>query len=146
VFGGLFLLVLLAVIAVRAPYVWGVIAPPEKLTEGALLSAWLHDLNRSFDELPRERRFWTSVAALAVVCAIDLPLAGALGIPLALLFALEFLALILLRAPFLSGVLESPNRRLMPAQEPPLRIAAETVPPLNLAAPTMVAEEHAAEA
>jgi hypothetical protein len=148
VFGGLFLLVLLVVLAVRAPYVWGVIAPPEKVTESPLLSAWLHDINRAFDDLPRETRFWTSVAVLGLVCIVDLPLASGIGVPLLLLFAIEFLALILVRAPYLSGMLDSPNRRLMPAREAaaPLQIAAEAAPPLNLAAPEMAGTAQAAEA
>jgi hypothetical protein len=101
-------------------------------------------LNRWFDELPRERRFWTTVGALGVVCIINLPLAGSVGIPLALLFALELLALILIRAPYISGMVESPSRRLAPREM--RQLAAETVPPLNIAAPATVAEAHAADA
>jgi hypothetical protein len=132
-FGGVFLLVLLAVIALRAPYVWGVIAAPEKVTEGPLARAWLHDVNRWYDDLPGERRFWTSVAALAVVCVIDL-LLGGLGAPLALLFAVELLVLVGIRAPYVSGMVESPDRRLMPAATATRRITADSMPPLSLAA------------
>lgn len=141
-FGGLFLLALLALIVVRAPYVWGVIAAPEKRTESALLGAWLHDVNRWYDELPRERRFWTSLATLAIVCVIDLPLAGSVGVPLALLFAIELLLLVVLRAPYLSGMLDSPERRLL-VTGGTRQLTAETVPPLQLVAREA---EHTAEA
>ena len=144
VFGGLFLLALLAVIGVRAPFVWGVVAPPEKVTESPLARAWVHDVNRGVDEMPRERRFWTTVGALGVVCIVNLPLSGSVGIPMALLFAIELLALILVRAPYLSGMVESPSRRLMPPA--PRQIAAETLPPLTMSATATVADAHAVEA
>jgi hypothetical protein len=129
-FGGVFLAVLLAVILLRAPFAWGVLPAPEKLTEGPLARAWLHDVNRWYDEMPEERRFWTATVALGVVCIINLLLVSRLGAPLALLFLLELLALIGLRAPYVSGAVESPTRRLPPAA--PRQIAADVVPPLSL--------------
>jgi len=129
-FGGLFLLVLLAVLLVRVPYVWGVIAPSEKVIEGPLGRAWLHDANRWYDDLSRERRFWTAVGSLGAVAVLDLLLAGGPGAPLALLFAFEILLLVVLRAPYVSGLVDSPNRRIAAAATP--RIAADPLPPLTL--------------
>jgi hypothetical protein len=137
-FGGLFLLALLAVLLIRLPFVWGMLLPPEKVTESPLTRAWIHDANRWYDELPGERRFWTSVAAMGVVCVIDLLLVGSVGIPLALIFALELLALVVLRAPYVTGMVESPTRRLAPRTS--ALLTANVVPPVSFTHETAHAE------
>ncbi len=143
-FGGIFLLVLLAVLLVRAPYVWGMLLPPEKVTESPLARAWIHDANRWYDELSGESRFWTSIGAIGVVCVIDLLLVGSVGVPLALLFALELLILVVIRAPYISGMVESPTRRLAP--HTPAMLTADVVPPVSFAAhETVPAKQAAAE-
>jgi hypothetical protein len=140
-FGGLFLLALLAVLLIRLPYVWGMLLPPEKVTHSPLARAWIHDANRWYDELPAERRFWTSIAAIGVVCVIDLLLVGSVGVPLALLFALELLAVVGLRAPYMSGMVESPTRRLAPRTS--AMLTANVVPPVNFAHETAHVEATA---
>jgi hypothetical protein len=129
-FGGVFLVVLLAVLCARAPFVWGMLPEPETITESPLSRAWLYDGNRWYDELPAERRFWTSVVAIGVVCVVDLLLVGSLGTPLALLFLLELLVLVALRAPYVSGLIESPTRRL--AAPAPRQLAMQVPAPLSL--------------
>jgi hypothetical protein len=110
-FGGVFLVVLLAVLCARAPFVWGMLPEPETITDSPLSRAWLYDGNRWYDELPPERRFWTSVVAIGVVCVVDL-------------------VLVALRAPYVSGLIESPTRRL--AAPAPRQLAMQVPAPLSL--------------
>lgn len=105
-FGGLFLLALLAIIVVRAPFAWGLVKAPETRADGALHIAWLTRINRRYDAMSSEARLWTALVVLAAVCLFNTVVSAGSGAALGLLFALEALIVVLVRAPYISGRLE----------------------------------------
>jgi hypothetical protein len=126
-FGLLFLLALLAVIAVRAPFVAGMVTPPPEQREAPLLPRWLAGLNARYDSLPRERRFWTLLAAVLVIGAINLDLTLASGMPFGLLFLIVFLLIVAVRTPYVTGwtsrhLLAAPAAQLTHAHDEPVAI------------------------
>jgi len=102
-FGLLFLIALLAIILIRAPYVAGLITPPPATRETSLVPHWLGSINGRYDAMPPQRRFWTFVAAVVIIAGISLDLTLTQGMPFFLLFLIAFLVMVAVRAPYLAG-------------------------------------------
>ena len=102
-FGLLFLLALLAIIVVRAPFAAGLVTPPPAERGAPLVPYWLTGINGRYDALPSARRFWLFVAAVVVITAVSLDLTLAYGMPFFLLFLIAFLLILGVRAPYVAG-------------------------------------------
>jgi hypothetical protein len=147
-FGSLFLIVVLALIALRAPYQWHMITPPpEGITKGPILVSWAYDVNRWYDGLGQERRFWTVLVGLGVVCAFDLWLVSGHGVSLFVLFVLELIALALIRAPYVTGALSLAPRGtgLTLEKQEPARIQQQHLTMLPATSDPVAASAPAAE-
>ena len=109
-FGLLVLLAILLIAAVRFAYILE--APAEvrgETVEPAKLHAdWVVGLNRWYDALPEDRRFWVLPAVLIVAGFVNMMLTLAHAFPFALLFLLALLALVAIRLPYLRGWLREP--------------------------------------
>jgi hypothetical protein len=102
-FGLLFLIALLAIILVRAPYVAGLVTPPPATREASLVPYWLTSINTRYDNMPPARRFWSFVAAVVIITAVSLDLTLTHGMPFFLLFLIAFLVILAVRAPYVTG-------------------------------------------
>lgn len=109
-FALLVLLAILFIAGVRFAYILE--APADirgEAVEPAKLHAdWVVGLNRWYDALPEERRFWVLPAVLIVAGFINMMLTIAHAFPFALLFLLVLLALVAIRLPYLRGWLSEP--------------------------------------
>lgn len=124
-FGLLVLIGVLCVAAVRVPYALGWIMPSEalpsgergtrKLEIGGAGADWLVGLNRRYEAMPEERRFWVIPAILVIAGAVNMQLTIQEGFPFGLIFLIVLLAVILMRAPFAHGLLRSPSSDGTPA-------------------------------
>jgi len=124
-FGLLVLIGVLCVAAVRVPYALGWITPAEalpsgepgtrKLEIGGAGADWLIGLNRRYEALPDERRFWVFPAILVIAGAINMQLTINRGYSFGLIFLIVLLAIIVMRAPYAHGLLRSPSPGGMPA-------------------------------
>jgi len=124
-FGLLVLIGVLCVAAVRVPYALGWITPAEalptgepgtrKLEIGGAGADWLVGLNRRYEAMPDERRFWVFPAILVIAGAINMQLTINKGYPFGLIFLIVLLAVIVMRAPYAHGLLRSPSSGGTPA-------------------------------
>jgi len=124
-FGLLVLIGVLCVAAVRVPYTLGWITPAEalptgepgtqKLEIGGAGADWLVGLNRRYEAMPEERRFWVFPAILAIAGAVNMLLTINNGFPFGLIFLIVLLAVIVMRAPYAYGWLRPPSSGDMPA-------------------------------
>lgn len=126
-FGLLFLVALLALVAIRAPFVWNLGShagshaagiPPAKIEiEGF---DWLYDMNLQYDALPDSYRFAVIPGVLIVVGGLNMALTIAHRFPFGILFLLALLLVVAFRAPFVMGWLKPPTRAVaaVPASAP----------------------------
>jgi len=124
-FGLLVLIGVLCVALVRVPYALGWITPAEalptgepgtrKLEIGGAGADWLVGLNRRYEAMPDERRFWVFPAILVIAGAINMQLTINKGYPFGLIFLIVLLAVIVMRAPYAHGLLRSPSSGGTPA-------------------------------
>ena len=121
-FGLLVLLGVLLVAAVRVPALLGWITPAHALPSGAGApdlkpraagADWIAGLNERYEAVPEQRRFWIFPAILLLAGAINMQLTISQGWPFGLLFLLALLAIVVVRAPYVHGLL-----RLSPAGSP----------------------------
>ena len=114
-FALLVLLGVLFVAAVRVPYLLGWITPDHALPSGepgtprlAIGGAgadWIAGLNERYEAVPEKRRFWIFPAILLIAGAINMQMTISYGWPFGLLFLLVLLAMIVVRAPYVHGLL-----------------------------------------
>lgn len=131
-FGLLVLLGVLFVAAVRVPYVLGWITPARALPSGGHSAPrleiggagadWIAGLNGRYEALPEKSRFWIFPAILVVAGAINMQLTIHHGYPFGLLFLIALLAIIVVRAPYVHGLIQVPSVAGAPA--PALRYSA----------------------
>jgi len=124
-FGLLVLIGVLCVAAVRVPYASGWITPAEalpggepgtrRLEIGGAGADWLMGLNRRYEAMPDEHRFWVFPAILVIAGAINMQLTINRGYPFGLIFLIVLLAVIVMRAPYVHGLLRSPSMGGTPA-------------------------------
>ncbi len=124
-FGLLVLLGMLCVAAIRVPYVLGWIADAEapasggpgtrRLEIGGAGADWLVGLNRRYEAMPEERRFWVFPAILVIAGAFNMQLTINKGYPFGLIFLIVLLAIIVMRAPYAHGLLRSSSAGTPPA-------------------------------
>jgi len=124
-FGLLVLIGVLCVAAVRVPYALGWITPAEalptgepgarRLEIGGAGADWLVGLNRRYEAMPEQRRFWVFPAILVIAGAINMQLTINKGYPFGLIFLIVLLAVIVMRAPYAHGLLRSPSSGGTPA-------------------------------
>ena len=115
-FALLVLLGVLFVAAVRVPYVAGWITPAPamasgepgaaKLQIGGAGADWIAGLNERYEAVPEKRRFWIFPAILLIAGAINMQLTINSGWPFGLLFLLVLLAISVVRAPYVHGMLK----------------------------------------
>ena len=118
-FALLVLVGIIAITAIRLPYVLGWVTSPAGADgdsniqiEGA---GWLIDLNHQYEALPELRRLWVYPAALLIAGAINMMLTIRYGFPFGLLFLAALLALVIFRAPYTAGWLRSSAPTTAPA-------------------------------
>ena len=164
-FGLLVLLGVLFVAAVRVPFVAGWITPAPALASGepgaptlqigGAGADWIAGLNERYEAVPEKRRFWIFPAILLIAGAINMQLTISLGWPFGLIFLLVLLAISVVRAPYVHGLLKpaSAAGAPAPALQYNARIADERSPtpePVRRAEPAVTApaqhEGPAAEA
>ncbi len=124
-FGLLVLIGVLCVAAVRVPYALGWITPAEappkgepgtrRLEIGGAGADWLVGVNRRYEAMPDERRFWVFPAILVIAGAVNMQLTINKGYPFGLIFLIVLLAIIVMRAPYAHGLLRSPSSGGTPA-------------------------------
>ena len=124
-FGLLVLAGVLCVAAIRAPYALGWITSAEamapddsgtqRLEIGGAGAEWLVGLNRRYEAIPEERRFWVFPAILVIAGAINMQLTINHGYPFGLIFLIVLLAGIVIRAPYAHGLLRLPSTAGTPA-------------------------------
>jgi hypothetical protein len=108
------LLVILGIIAmavIRVPYALGWIAAHEEVAPNhrfQIPAGGLIELNRRYEAIPEQRRFWVYPTVLLIGGAVNMMLTIAYGFPFGLLFLLTLLALIAVRAPYAAGWLTAP--------------------------------------
>jgi hypothetical protein len=102
-FGLLFLIALLAIILVRAPFAAGLVTPPPAMREASLVPHWLSSINGRYDSMPPAQRFYSFVAAVVIITGVSLDLTLTHGMPFFLLFLIAFLVIIAVRAPYVAG-------------------------------------------
>lgn len=116
-FALLLLVGILCLAVIRAPYVLGWIVPAETVPSSGPNAwkfeignaDWLIDVNRRYDAMPEFKRVWLVVAILLVAGAINMVLTIDSAFPFGLLLLLVLLALVVVRAPYVGGVLK-PSR------------------------------------
>lgn len=130
-FGLLVLLGVLFVAAVRVPYVLGWITPAHALPSGAggarlqIAGAgadWIAGLNERYEAVPEKRRFWIFPAILLIAGAVNMQMTISYGWRFGLLFLLVLLAMVVVRAPYVHGLLRPASAGSAPA--PALRYDA----------------------
>ncbi len=144
-FGLLVLLGALCVAAVRVPYVAGWITPAHALPSGepgaprlAIGGAgadWIAGLNERYEAVPEKSRFWIFPAILLAAGAINMELTINQGWPFGLIFLIVLLAVVVVRAPYVHGMLRPASAAGDPAPALPYnaRIADERSPmPANV--------------
>ena len=124
-FGLLVLLGILFVAAVRVPFILGWVTPAHALPSGepgaprlAIGGAgadWIAGLNERYEAVPESRRFWIFPAILLIAGAINMQLTISYGWSFGLLFLLALLAIVVVRAPYVHGLLRSPPADSAPA-------------------------------
>lgn len=124
-FGLLVLLGVLFVAAVRVPYILGWITPARALPSGGHSAPrleiggagadWIAGLNGRYEALPEKSRFWIFPAILVVAGAINMQLTIHHGYPFGLLFLIALLAIIVVRAPYVHGLIQIPSAAGVPA-------------------------------
>ena len=124
-FGLLVLLGVLFVAAVRVPFILGWITPGHALPSGeagaprmAIGGAgadWIAGLNERYEAVPESRRFWIFPAILLISGAINMQLTISYGWSFGLLFLLVLLAIIVVRAPYVHGLLRPASADSAPA-------------------------------
>jgi hypothetical protein len=130
-------LAILAIAAVRVPYVLGWIRTDGGASDagGARLEiqapSWMLKANRWYDGLDETQRPLVLLAALAIPGAINMLLTFAGVFPFGLLFLLALLALIAIRAPYAAGWLKEAEA----ATPRTARISDESTEALRAAAP-----------
>ncbi|WP_428535811.1 hypothetical protein [Rhodopila sp.] len=142
-FALLVVLALIAITAIRLPYVLNWVTPAGATATDAKFQIgganWLLDLNRRYDAMSEVRRFWVYPAVLLIGGAINMILTIAYGFPFGLLFLLVLLCLVAFRAPYAAGWLrtgdahavESYGTQAAPevAHEPMQAIGSESLAP-----------------
>lgn len=116
-FGLLVLLGMMFVAAVRVPYVLGWITPAQDLPSGGRSAPrleiggagadWIAGLNERYEAVPEKTRFWIFPAILVVAGAINMQLTIQHGYPFGLLFLIVLLAIIVVRAPYVHGMIQT---------------------------------------
>ena len=109
-FGLLVLIALLALAALRLPYIWGSTPAPgvylqqarDQAAAGAH-SDWAHHWNLWYDDLPELWRFQFVLGALVLLGAINMALTIAFAFPFGLLVLVGVAALIVVRVPYTFG-------------------------------------------
>jgi len=135
-FGLLVLLGVLFVAAVRVPCIAGWITPAQALPSGepgaprlAIGGAgadWIAGLNERYEAVPERGRFFIFPAILLIAGAINMELTIQQKWPFGLIFLLALLAVIVVRAPYVHGMLKGPSAAGGPAPALPYaRIADE---------------------
>lgn len=124
-FGLLLLLGVLFVAAVRVPYSLGWITPAQtlppgqpgapKLEIGGAGADWIAGINERYEAVPEKTRFWIIPAILVVAGAINMQMTIQGGYPFGLLFLIVLLAVIVVRAPYVHGLLRPAAAAGMPA-------------------------------
>ena len=123
-FGLLFLIALLVILALRAPYAWGFVRDPAGHATAApdqglpdlsphlqIEADWLYDANLKYNALPETTRMMVIPLFLAVVGGINMSLTIGTGFPFGLLFLLGVIAVVGFRLPFEAGWLKQPGER-----------------------------------
>lgn len=144
-FGLLVLLGVLFVAAVRVPYILGWITPAHAFPSGAggarlqIAGAgadWIAGLNQRYEAVPEKRRFWIFPAILVIAGAINMQMTISYGWPFGLLFLLVLLAMVVVRAPYVHGLLRPPaDSAPAPALQYNARIADGRSPTPGMARP-----------
>jgi hypothetical protein len=130
-FALLFLIVLLVILALRAPYAWGMIRDPAGHATAApdgglpdlsphlhIEADWLYDANVRYNALPETTRMAVFPIFLAVVGGINMSLTIGSGFPFGLLFLLGVLAVVAFRLPYEAGWLKVPGEAKAAAVSP----------------------------
>lgn len=114
-FGLLLLIAIFCLAAIRVPYALDRTGPdgtaPSVGGRGSyrfdLANAdRLIELNRQYDEMPEFRQTWLFLAIILTVGAVNMLLTITLDFPFGLLLLLAILALVAIRAPYVSGMLK----------------------------------------
>jgi hypothetical protein len=124
-FGLLVLLGMLFVAAVRVPYILGWVTPDHALPSGepgaprlAIGGAgadWIAGLNERYDAVPERSRFFIFPAILLIAGAVNMELTINQAWPFGLLFLIVLLAIVVVRAPYVHGMLRAPSAAGDPA-------------------------------
>jgi hypothetical protein len=153
-FGLLLLLGILAVAAIRVPYVLERLrleAVPEAGSPGAgaderfLIEAdWINDLNERYEAMPESRQIWVPTVILLVAGALNMLLTIYHGFPFGLLFLLALLAIVAVRGPYSAGwvrpraVVHQPA----PAEPGPAELPHAATPAIGLDPASVSPVEH----
>lgn len=127
-FGSLFLVALVALVLIRAPYSWGLITPPPADRAPAAGRDWFAGIDAWYVAQPSERRFLALLAGLALALLVDSWLAHVTGLSLGLVILLSLLALAALRARWLAAAFTLPPRRAPLLAAPAPAAIAVTAP------------------
>ncbi len=136
-FGLLVLLGILFVAAVRVPHALGWITPAQasgepgapRLAIGGGGADWIAGLNERYEAVPEHRRFWIIPAILVIAGAINMELTIGQGWPFGLLFLIVLLAVIVVRAPYVHGMLRPASADGAPAPALPYNARIANDPP-----------------
>ncbi len=98
-FGIVLLLAVLGILAFRLPYTWKLITPPpvRRASPVQMLEGWFTDAGAWFDGLSPENRTFTAAVAIGVVVIFDILVTSGNHEALALLVALELLAVLVIK-------------------------------------------------
>jgi hypothetical protein len=98
---------IIALTAIRLPYVLGWVAASEVVPADRLFTIpradQLVEINLWYEALPDARRIWVYPGVLLIAGAINMMMTISYGFPFGILFLLALLALIAVRAPYTAG-------------------------------------------
>jgi hypothetical protein len=144
-FGVLVMIAVLALAAIRVPYMRSrsaAAAPVTVATPKITVSEvpWVYDLNLWYDGVPELRRPYVILAVLMVAGGLNMLLTIHSGFPFGLLFLLAVLGMVAIRMPYVAGWLVplTPPREKIAAAPPPAQIAQEPAiyaTPMEIAPP-----------